>query len=75
MRDLTSYRLSPRLVRAIKKSPNNQTALGFPFRLAQTQVPALVHGAPFGASVRERVVALGESLGVPANACTVRVRR
>ena len=61
------FRFSLALVRAIEASPKSQVELGAPFNLRQSHLSRMLHGETFGDVVRERVDALGASLGVAAS--------
>ena len=74
-RDRAAFVLSDALRRAIWESPRTLTALAFPFGFTASNLSSLIHGQRFGPRRRARIVELGASLGVPADACTREVER
>ena len=74
MRDLSKFRASARLVRALRQSPLTAAQLAAPVALTATRISEIVHRKPFGAARLLKVLALAASVGVPTEHATVRVR-
>jgi hypothetical protein len=68
------FRMSHVLKRAVYKSDLSQTALGFPHGLSQAEISRYMHGRAFGPVTRDKMIKLGESLGIPADQCVRSVR-
>ena len=66
---------SAALKRAVAAADRNQTALGFPYNLIQSQLSGILRGRPFGPGVRARIEQLGASLGLSPGACARRLSR
>lgn len=74
MRDPAIFQLSHRLVTALRRSPYTLTEIGYPHGFTQARLSAFCAGRRFGSRVRDRIVLIGASLGLPADACTRRAR-
>jgi hypothetical protein len=74
VRDLSKFRASVRLVRALQRSPLTATQLAAPVDLTATRIAEIVHYKSFGPVRRVKVLALAALVGVPGDRATVRVR-
>jgi hypothetical protein len=75
VRDLSKFRASVRLVRALRRSPLSGTVLAAGVGLTPALISNFVHFQTFGPARRIKVLALAESVGVPADRATVRVKQ
>jgi hypothetical protein len=67
------FRMAHVLKRAIYRSDLSQTALGFPHGLSQAEISRYMRH-PFGPRVRDKIIKLGESLGISSDQCVRSVR-
>ncbi len=74
MRDASRFRISLELKKAIQRDARSLTQLSAPVGLHQSSLSSILHGKVFASPTRDRLVALGASLGVQAEACARRVR-
>lgn len=69
------YRLSARLIRAIRRSPLSLNTLGFDCGLQSSHLSLLLSGHPFGDVRKARVERLAAKVGIAPEHATVKVSR
>lgn len=68
------YRISFALAQAIRKLPLSSTELAYHSKLTSGRISEFIAGRIFTDVLRQKVLALAELLGVPADRATVQVR-